>query len=120
MLLNSNHSIYDIIETCFLKTYFCVFLIDFIGPQLTTNAIVPLVANSVVAFTCKVEQASQTIKVQWECLGNDTGTYRMSTKYGSVIKRTAYLRYDNQTCDCIVDIDGYIAVASVQIQISSK
>lgn len=79
-----------------------------------------MVANSVVVFTCKIEQASRTIKVRWECLDNDTGTDRMSTKYASVIKRTAYLRYDNQTCDCIVDIDGYIAVASVQIQISSK
>ncbi|CAC5416021.1 HMCN [Mytilus coruscus] len=95
-------------------------ILEFRGPLLTTNATFPLVANSVVSFTCKVEQTFRKMKVQWECLGNDTRTDRMSTKYASVIKRIAYLRFDNQKCECIVDIDGYITVASIKIKISKN
>lgn len=104
----------------YLNVFLIFYFLDFRGPLLTTNASFPLVANSVVSFTCKVEQTLRKMKFQWECLGNDTRTVRMSTKHASVIKRIAYLRFDNQMCKCRVNLDGYIAVASIKIKISSK
>lgn len=71
-------------------------------------------------FTCKVEGKNLTISFHWDCLYNVTETAMDNIyNYKSVITRKVNYNYDTQTCKCTANVNGYIAVTSIQVHINS-